>query len=209
MPHEEAEPHDRAPTEVTRLLGKVCDGDEVALKAVFTMLYPELRRLASSRLKKTPSSGTVTPTVLVHEAYLKFVGAAQLDVQHRSHFFAVAARAMRQVLMDYARRINSEKRGGELQRVTLRDDLTKSAVRSAAEILDLDRGLDELAKVSERALKVVELRFFAGRSAAETADLLDISLRTTNREWQKARTFLESRLTENVEPVPSQQPDTR
>lgn len=149
-----------------------------------------------------PSSGTLTPTVLVHDAYLRFIGAKKLNLVDRSHFFALAARAMRQILVDRARKVSSSKRGGELQRVTLPRGVAQKPLESAAEILDLDRALVDLAEINDRALKVVELRFFAGCSAEEAAEMLGVSLRTANREWQKARAFLHARLASNSEARP-------
>lgn len=180
--------------EVTGWLAEARKGDDAALERVFSVLYPELRRLAAARLRSMPPSSTLTPTVVVHDAYLRFVGAAQLRLEDRGHFFAVAGRAMRQILVDHARRAGSSKRGGELHRVTLPVALPSTEAGSAAEILDLDEALHELARVNERALRVVELRFFAGCSAEEAAEMMDISLRTANREWQKARAFLHARL---------------
>ncbi|REJ73519.1 MAG: RNA polymerase subunit sigma [Acidobacteria bacterium] len=182
--------------EVTGLLAQASDGDHEALERVFTLLYPELRRLAAARLRSLPSSGTLTPTVVVHDAYLRFVGAAKLRIGDRGHFFAIAGRAMRQILVDHARRHGSAKRGGELRRVTMPMTVVGGSYGTAGEILDLDQALDELAQINERALRVVELRFFAGCSADEAAEMMGISLRTANREWQKARAFLHARLQE-------------
>ena len=180
---------------VTTLLGAARDGDDEALERVFEAVYPELKRLAISRLASPEA--TVTPTELVHEVFLRLVGSEHLELADRRHFFACAARAMRLVVIDRARRSAAEKRGGQASRVTWSENLSQAPSPSGpslSSMLDLDRALDRLHEVNPRAHEVVHLRFFAGLTAPETARLMDLSLRTVNREWQKARAFLYTQL---------------
>ncbi|MEM9555436.1 MAG: ECF-type sigma factor [Acidobacteriota bacterium] len=173
--------------EVTVLLGAVRDGDSAALQKVFELVYPELKALAAARLRV--ESATVSPTELVHDVLLRLVGSEQLSLADRRHFFACAARAMRMVVIDRVRRAAAEKRGGGVERVTWTENLPL-VTPAASSLLDLDRALDDLHAINPRAHEVVHLRFFAGLTAEQTADLLDLSLRTVHREWKKARAFL-------------------
>lgn len=141
------------------------------------------------RLAAFKPSATITPTVLVHEAYVRLIGSGDLELNDRRHFYACAVRAMRFILVDHARRSNADKRGGELNQVTWTDDLDLP-VFPVEDVLDLNRALEELAAINSRAREIVDLRFFAGLTAQETADLMDLSLRTVHREWEKARAFL-------------------
>lgn len=186
--------------EITALLGDVRDGDRAALESIFQRLYPELRRLASSRLRGLPSGATLTPTVLVHEAFLRFAEAERVDLASRAHFFSCAARAMRHIVIDQYRASRAQKRGGEHRRVTLPAGLGIAA-DDADDLLDLDRALHGLAEINARALQVVELRFFAGLTAEEAAEILGVSLRTANREWRRARAYLYSRLQDAPSPA--------
>ncbi|MCH9651655.1 MAG: sigma-70 family RNA polymerase sigma factor [Deltaproteobacteria bacterium] len=178
--------------EITELLDRCRIGDEAARDAVFERLYPELRKIAIGKLFGAQVGGTVTPTVLVHEAYLRLVSSDRLDVESRRHFFTSAARAMRHILIDHARRAGAEKRGGSGQRV----DWTESLGGELAGLdwIDLDRALGELARIDQRSHRIVELRFFAGLKAEETAELLEISSSTLHRDWQRARAFLHTRM---------------
>jgi len=179
--------------EITEMLERCREGDRAAQDAVFARLYPELKKIAEGKLFNAPSGATVTPTVLVHEAYVRMVAGDRLDVETRRHFFTSAAQAMRHILIDHARRAAAGKRGGSDQRV----DWTESLGGEVAGIdwLDLDRALDELARIDDRARRIVELRFFAGLSADETSELLEISSTTLYRDWQRARAFLHTRMT--------------
>jgi len=151
-----------------------------------------LRRLAASQLFGSHNVGAVTPTVLVHDVFVRMVGAHHLDLVSRHHFFASAAQAMRHILVDRARRASAEKRGGRDRRVTFTEGLA-GEFRGAA-WLDLDRALGELEQVDSRAHRIVELRFFAGLSVEDTAALLEISTTTLHRDWQRARAFLNARM---------------
>jgi RNA polymerase sigma factor (TIGR02999 family) len=180
-------------SEITAMLVAARAGDSEALQGVFERVYPELRRLASSRLRAGPGSPTLSPTELVHEVFLRLIGADHLELEHRRHFFACAARAMRLLLIDMARQSSAQKRGGEALQVTFTEGLAIAAT-THGELFDLDRALDQLADVNPRAREVVDLRFFAGLTADETAELLGLSVRTVHREWEKARAFLHARL---------------
>ena len=182
MPTNPRPPH----TDVTLLLGQAQSGDRAALDRLMPLVYTELRALADRQLRREHGDRTLHATALVHEVYLKFAGGQSLAARDRSHFLALAAHAMRQVLVDEARRRNAQKRGGEWERVTL------SAAESALEIrADEIVGLDAaLEKLEPRQRQIVEYRFFAGLEEAEIAELLGVSDRTVRREWVKARAWL-------------------
>jgi RNA polymerase sigma factor (TIGR02999 family) len=177
--------------EITELLIEARGGGPGKFAALFDALYPELKRLASYRAA-AQGGGGMTTTALVHETYLKLVGARRLDLQDRRHFFACAGRAMRHILVDHARAAFAEKRGGGVSPVELPEEIADPA--SPASYLDLDRALDELAEVNPALHEVVELRYFAGLSREETAELLGCAERTVQRDWQRARAFLHARL---------------
>lgn len=180
--------------EITELLARSATGDGAALDAVFREVYPELRRLAASRLGR--GEQTLTPTVLVHEAYLKLIGANALSLSGRRHFFACAARAMRNIVIDRLRSATADKRGGT-SRAAILDTLVPDeaeGIEPSPQLLDLDRALDELDAVNPRQREVVELHFFGGLTYAEIAELMGCVERTVIREWQRARAFLHSQL---------------
>lgn len=175
---------------MTRLLGAVRGGDRDALDRLVVLLYDDLRSLARRELAREGGPRTLQATALVHEAYAKLSGAGALQPGDRAHFFAIAARSMRQVLVDQARRRTSAKRGGEWIRTTLSDGQGSVEV-DPNEMLELDRALEEL---EPRQRQVVELRFFGGLEEEEIASLLDLSARTVRRDWVKARARLYRRL---------------
>lgn len=176
--------------EITQWLNTEQGGPD--LQAVFDHLYPELKRLAQARLGAMSAGQTLTPTVLVHEAYDRLVNSRQLDLRNRRHFFATAAKCMRFIVVDQLRSRNALKRGGDQITITLTDHV--AADTSPNELLDLDRALDELDQIKPLQRELVELRFFAGLPMAEIAQLLDTSERTAWREWDKARAFLHARM---------------
>jgi RNA polymerase sigma factor (TIGR02999 family) len=157
------------------------------------VLFEELRAIAEAYLRTARAGVTLQPTVLVHEAYLKLFERTRAGWNDRAHFFAVAARAMRQILVDRARASASQKRGGARERITLDERAELSSAREM-DLLELDDALAELAKRDERAARVVELRFFAGLEMEEVAAALSISLSTAEREWRAARAWLGARL---------------
>jgi RNA polymerase sigma factor (TIGR02999 family) len=178
--------------EITELLVAAREGDPSRLEAVFAAVYGELKRLASWHAGARSRGSTLTTTVLVHETYIKLVGARQLELRDRRHFFACAGRAMRHILLDHARAALADKRGAGATPIELPAEL--AARPASAEWIDLDRALGELDEVHPELREVVELRYFAGLSREETAALLECSERTVQRDWQRARAFLHARL---------------
>ncbi|HMB70267.1 MAG TPA: sigma-70 family RNA polymerase sigma factor [bacterium] len=177
--------------QVTRLLAALRQGDPHALGELFPLVYHELRELAHRQLRRE-GRGTLNTTAVVHEAYLRFLGPG-FAPEDRSHFFNVAARAMRQILIDHARRHLAQKRGGGAPH-TLLDENDVAVETRAEELIDLDTAMGRLGQLDERLSRVVELRFFAGLSVDETADTLGIGVRTVKRDWRKARAFLYAEL---------------
>jgi RNA polymerase sigma factor (TIGR02999 family) len=163
--------------------------DREALDALFTVTYEELRRLAS-RVRRNDPDATISPTGLVNEAWLKLSASPPLGVASPLHFKRIAARAMRQVLIEAARRRHAEKRGGGAAIVTFDDALDMAAAGSAEELLALDAALDALAQINPRQATMVESRFFGGLEVRETAELLAVSEATVLRDWRAARAWL-------------------
>ncbi len=174
---------------VTELLAAVRGGDREAFDAVFPLVYAELRRVAAREMRREHAGRTLQTTGLVHEAYLRLLKDAGLSFENRAHFLGIAARAMRQILIEHARARGARKRGGHDVRVTL-DDALASVDPAGVDVLDLDRGLERLAAVNDRAASVVELRYFGGLSVDETAAALGSSPATIKREWALARAWL-------------------
>jgi RNA polymerase sigma factor (TIGR02999 family) len=184
--------------EITALLRQVGAGNGDAFERLVAITYREMRDRAHRQLSRARPGETLSTTALVHEAFLKLADSGRLSLRDRSHFYAVAARAMRQIIVDYARRASAKKRGGE-RRQALIDPADLAMPLRADELVMLDEALHDLARLSERLSLVVELRFFAGLSVEETAQLLDSSPRTVKRDWQKARAFLY----EAIRPTPT------
>lgn len=180
--------------EITELLVRARNGEPERLSAVFESLYPELRRLAASRLGA--GELTITPTVLVHELFLRATTGDPLSVTDRKHFFVAAAQAMRWIVVDHARRRGADKRGGGLIAITLDEALAGSEAADTT-VLALHEGLDALAQINPQQRQVVELHYFAGLKFAEIAELLQCSERTVHREWERARAFLHALLSDN------------
>lgn len=174
---------------VTEILKRAQGGDRAALDQLFALLYDELRGVARGRLRGHSPDATLRTTALINEAWLRMAAQEDLAFEDRSHFFAYASRVMRTVLVDHARRVSREKRGGDAVRVSLQDqDLP---VEQQAEfLLGLDAALTRLASRAERACRVVECRYFGGLTEEETAEALGISDRTVRRDWVKARKWL-------------------
>ncbi len=182
--------HDDTAGDVTRLLHAVQGGDRDAFDRLLPLVYDELRRIARRQLHRERPGHTLFPTALVHEAYVKLVERPpEIDWAGRKHFLAVAARAMRQVLVDHARRKSAEKRGGDLARTTLNGDRLGFEL-ALDDMLALDAALDRLDRRDPRLRQVVEYRFFAGMGEDEIAELLAVSTRTVQRDWLKARAWL-------------------
>ena len=177
-------PQDSA-TVSTALLSRVRAGDRDALERLFTLVYDELRRLAEGQLRREAVGHTLQPTALVHEVFLRFADA-EVPAADRRHFIGIAARAMRQVLVDHARKHVAAKRGGGRVRTTLAGEELALEL-DPVEMLDLDRALESL---DERQRRVVELRFFAGLEEREIGEVLGVTERTVRRDWVKARAWL-------------------
>ncbi len=174
---------------VTQLLVDFNKGDNDAIHLLLPLVYNELRRLASKYLKAEYSKRTIQTTELVHEAYIRLVGDENLSLQNRGHFFGVAANSMRQILVDRARRRQAIKRGEDKNNLSL-DDVLFISDEKNEEILALDESLKKLEMFDERLSKIVELRFFAGFTIEETAEILNISPATVKREWSTAKAWL-------------------
>ena len=183
-----------SPDQITALLVAAREGDRSALDALFPLVYDELHRLAKAQRRRWRGHYTVNTTALVHEAYLKLVRQEQVDWKERGHFFALAAKAMRQILSDYARKQQTAKRGGDVDKVSL-DDVAPVAANpvppdAADELIALDEALKKLERMNERQSRVVECRFFAGLPVRETAAVLDVSTATVKRDWRLASAWL-------------------
>lgn len=182
--------------ELARLVRKWNSGDEIALDRLVDLLYDELRQIAHAHLKRERSSHTLNTTALVHEAYLQLSERTGPSWQGRPQFFAFVSRVMRNVLIDYARRRQAKKRGGQRLRVPLEGDVSASE-SEVFELLAVDQALTRLAERHERLARVAECRFFGGMPETEIAAALGISLRTVQRDWRRARAYLFTTLSED------------
>jgi len=177
--------------DLTELLQAVREGDGGAIDQVFALTYRELRDLAHGRLKRSSSRHTALDTTsLVHECYLRLVRLGQLNAQDRSHFMAYAARVMRSIIVDTVRARVAQRRGGDEMHVTLGTDVVDKASVDEHELLRLDEALDELARLDQRLVQIVEMRYFAGLAVEEIAAALGVTSRTIRRQWEKARLLL-------------------
>ena len=181
------------PPDVTGLLRDVSQGRKEALDRLIPVVYQELRRIAHGQLRRERPGHTLSTTAVVHEAYLKLVDLRQVQWQDRTHFFAVAARVMRRVLIDYARGRQREKRGGDAVRIPLVEGLD-ATVEHPEVLLDLDEALSRLEALNQRQCRVVECRSFAGLSVEETAEALGISPATVKRDWTFSKAWLHREL---------------
>ncbi|HKQ76469.1 MAG TPA: sigma-70 family RNA polymerase sigma factor [Blastocatellia bacterium] len=178
-----------APQEVSELLRAWSDGDQDALGSLMPLVYDELRRMAKRHMDRQGPGHTLQTTALIHEAYLRLVDQKETRWQNRAHFFAVAARAMRHILVDYARARHAAKRGGEARSAPF-DEAALVSEERTSELVALDDALESLAAVDQRKCQVVELRYFGGLSVQETAEVLKVSPETVARDWRLARTWL-------------------
>ena len=184
---------------ITDLLSRWSEGDGSARDALVPLVYDELRRIARKKLSQERGGDhTLQPTALVHEAYLRLVSRKPVTWQGRTHFFALAAQMMRQILVDHARMQNAAKRGGGTYTVLL-DEAKDVAKDANLNLIRLDDAMKRLASLDARQCQIVELRFFGGLSIEETAQLVDISPATAKREWATARVWLHRALEEGVE----------
>ncbi|PYQ25408.1 MAG: RNA polymerase subunit sigma-70 [Acidobacteria bacterium] len=186
--------------EITEYLRAWEQGDDGALERLLPLVYAELRSIAGRHLGSERTGHTLQPTALVNEAYLRLRGLGDVPWHDRTHFFAIASRIMRRVLVDHARAKGAQKRGADAPRVLLSDVYQEplQASMDAAELIDLDRALDELAVAEPRLAKLVELRFFGGLGIDEASSLLGCSTRTAKRDWAFARAWLLNRLSQRL-----------
>jgi RNA polymerase sigma factor (TIGR02999 family) len=176
------------------LLQRAQIGDPAARERLFAVAYEELRIQARAQLRGGGRNTYLDTTVLVHESFLRFMQAGQLIGQDRGHFFAYAGRIMRSVVVDFARKRQAERRGGQVQHVPLDTQLAEDLRASDEDLLRIDEALQALQEADERLVRVVEMRFFAGMTEAEVADALGIADRTVRRDWEKAKLLLTATL---------------
>lgn len=177
-------------TEVTHILGRIDEGDPSATEQLLPLVYDELRKLAARELSHERNDHTLQPTGLVHEAYLRLVGNDEPPKwSHRGHFYFAAARAMRRILIESARRKHAVKRGGDLQHLPLNEQLV-AGTADKADLLAIDRVLQQLEQEQPDLAKLVSLRFFAGLTMPQTAQALDIPLRTAERKWTYVKAWM-------------------
>ena len=180
--------------EITNLLIAHREGNRQAFEQLVPLVYDDLRRIARRQLARHRAQGTLNTTALVHEAYLKLVDQTRVEVNDRNHFFAIAARAMRQIIIDYARKRTAQKRGGGVRPISL-DKVQVGVPEQAETLLAIDDALERLSQLNERLTRVFECRYFAGLTDQETADALSMSLRTVQRDWMKGKAWLRRELT--------------
>ena len=182
--------------EITQLLNDVSSGNKEAYNKLYPLVYKKLKRIARRQLNNEYSSRTLSNTGLVHEAYEKLIDQDAVHYNGRTHFYAISARSMRQILVDYARKRTAQKRGGENHKITL-DEERINLDEHANTIIEMDELMDELKVMDERMFSIVELRFFGGLSIDDTAENLGISPSTVNREWIKARGWFYQKINRN------------
>lgn len=181
---------------VNRLLVDWSDGNQEALEELLPLIYKELRRLAHNFLYREREGHTLQTTALVHEAYLKLIDQKDARWQNRAHFFAIAAQAMRRILIDSARRHTAEKRGGAQEKLSL-DEAPDLSREPDANLLALDEALTRLQEIDPQQSRIVELRYFGGLTIEETAEVTKVSIATVKREWTMARAWLHQELSIN------------
>ena len=183
-----------APHQVTGLLKEWSEGDETALEQLMPLVYDELHRLAHQHMRKEGPGHILQTSALINEAYLRLVDQPQIQWQNRAHFFGIAARLMRRILVDDARKRDSSKRGGSLIQIPL-DEVNSLAQEQAANVAALDEALQRLETIDARHGQIVELRFFGGLSIEETAEVLKVSPGTVMRDWTFAKAWLRREIT--------------
>lgn len=180
--------------EITSILEEWKNGDRSAIDRLYPLVYEELKRQARGYLSNERSGHTLQPTALVNEAYLRLVGINKLQWEDRAHFFAVSAMTMRRILVDHARKIAADKRGGNLKRLTL-GNLQIAEDRKTTDLLELEDALVRFEKMEERKAKVIELRFYGGLNQKEIAEFLGVTEKTVQRDWNFAKLWLYRELT--------------
>lgn len=180
--------------QVTTLLSAIGQGRAEALGELYSLLYPELHRLAHSRVRKSGDMTLLDTTSLVNESYLRFEKSGAVAFRDRSQFMAYAAQVMRSVVVDVIRQRQSQRRGGDAAHVELDEEQLAAPDPRESEILRVHESLEELAQIDARLVKVVEMRYFAGMTESEVAEALGVGVRTVARDWEKARLFLRASL---------------
>jgi RNA polymerase sigma factor (TIGR02999 family) len=175
---------------ITQILSEIKGGNQQALDELLPLVYDELRRLAKSYLNRERSNHTLQPTALVHEAYIRLLGQNAVEWQNRAHFFGVAARLMREVLIEYARAKNRLKRGGEFKTQIALDDAISFSNQKQLDVVAVDDALSRLETLDKRQARIVEMKFFGGLTVEEIGEVLDISPATVKREWSSAKLLL-------------------
>ncbi len=183
-------------SEATQILQAIAEGDRANIDRLVELVYDDLRGLARMQLGHAAPNHTLDPTAIVHEVFIKLVDRQDIDWRGKSHFYAVSAKAMRHILVDYAREKAALKRGGDRQRIPLADDLALSTHRDE-DVLALDEALNVLAEIDEQRARLVELRFFGGMTVKEVAAVLGIAERTIGKQWAATRLWLRKYLAEN------------
>lgn len=187
----------RSPEGVTQLLERWSQGDEEALGQLMPLVYNELHRLAGAYLRRERREHTLQPTALINETYLKLIDQRQPNWKNRAHFFGVAAQLMRRILVDHARRHHASKRAGDRFNVSLRN-VGAFGNQPDADLLTLHDALDQLAKIDPEQSRLVELRFFGGLTIEETAEVMEVSHATVEREWKIAKAWLKREFTKTA-----------
>ncbi len=175
---------------ITQVLNELKNGRQESLEELLPLVYDELRRLAKSHLSRERSNHTLQPTALVHEAYLRLVGQKETEWENRAHFFGIAARLIREILIEYARMKNRKKRGGEFRTQIELDSAVSFSNQKELDLVAVDEALKKLEELDERQARIVEMKFFGGLTVEEIAEVLDISPATVKREWSSARLLL-------------------
>lgn len=175
---------------ITQLLQELRNGERQTLDEILPLVYDELRRLAKSYLSRERDNHTLQPTALVHEAYLRLIGQKEIEWQNRAHFFGVSARLMREILIEYARGRNRQKRGGENKTQIALDENISFISQNELDVIAVDDALTKLEKLDERQARIVEMKFFGGLTVEEIGEVLSISPATVKREWSSAKLLL-------------------
>ncbi|CAN5559449.1 sigma-70 family RNA polymerase sigma factor [soil metagenome] len=181
---------EREASEITQMLREWSDGKPEALDNLLPLVYDELHRQAASFLRKERQGHTLQTTALIHEAYLKLIDQRNVNWESRTHFFAIAAQAMRRILVDYARTTHRKKRGGDCLKLPLEEAMLVAAEETSVDLIALDEALNKLAERDQQQARVVELRYFSGLSLEETAEALHISRATVATDWNMAKVWL-------------------
>jgi len=185
---------EQRPQQITQLLKEWSDGNGASLDELMPLVYEELRRQAARYLRRERANHTLQTTALIHEAYLKLVDQRKVKWQNRAHFFAIAAQAMRRILVDYARERKREKRGGAAENLPIDEAFQVASKEKNIDLVALDEALTRLAEFDERQARIVELKYFSGLDIDETAEVLGISNATVRRDWNIAKAWLKQEI---------------